>query len=146
MTQPYSKETSSSFEKIHGAFVEGRAENDHAQLPGAIKDGLMPFPGRVRLLVQVVKRGAAPQTLGIGDEELPLPNVQRHGVGSVGLKLKGVRTSLGGSLHNRQRSVQRMFVVPRHLSNDERRMFLADSTMFDGDGPLHHRLSLFSPR
>ena len=56
-------------EKIHGRLVERRAERQHAQLPGPIEDRLVPFPGRLRLGIQIVKRPPRPQTLRVADVE-----------------------------------------------------------------------------
>ena len=126
------------FEKVHRTEIERRAEAVHAVVRGALHDGCVPFPGCVGLLVELVELATGPQALGVVDHEAGPAQVQRHGVGRVGLQLDGVRPVRGGGVHDGQRALQRLVVVARHLGDQVGAVAGADVTVED----LHRVFSL----
>jgi hypothetical protein len=82
---------------------------------GARHDRRVPVPGRVRLLVQLVELPARPQTLAVLNDEARRLQVQRHGLGRVGLQFDRICASVGGGIDDGQGAVERLVVVARHL-------------------------------
>src|SRR5699024_2610501 len=74
-------------EQVDGGGVEGAGERDHAVLPGPGEDRLVPLPGGVGLLVEVVEVAAAPQAVAVGDAEGGTVGVDGDRVRRVGLEL-----------------------------------------------------------
>ena len=108
-----------AFEKIDCAGVKGRAKADHAAGPRTLHDGGVPFPGGMRCRVECVQRLATPERARVLDRKFSARQVERHGVGGVGLQLECVRPRVGGGVDNRQRAIERLVMVARHLRDDE---------------------------
>src|ERR1700733_8223304 len=95
----------------------------------------MPFPRRVRLVVEVPQRAALPWT--VGDRERAVANLERHRGGRERLQLERVAAGIGGSIDDRVCALEAAEVVRRELGDDERRMIGADECAADRDRPRH---------
>ncbi len=59
-----------AFEEVDGGFVERRRKEDHAMASARVHDRLVPFPGRIGLLVEIVQVRAGPRRSAVGDLEI----------------------------------------------------------------------------
>ena len=123
-------------EEVHRAVVERRAERDHPVTARAREDRCVPLPRRVRLLVQVVQAAARPGARRVGDDELAVPDVERHRVGGVCLDLQCVGAARGGRIDDRQGTIERAVVVAGELGDDERWCVRSNFASFDPHGSL----------
>lgn len=107
------------FEEVDGRRVERRAEAEDAAAFCVRENLCLPFPRRVRFLVQLVERLAVPWVLRVADEKLAVRFVDGHRVGRVGLQLDGVRAGLGRRFDDGFRAVERVVVVAAHFGDEE---------------------------
>ena len=77
-----------SFKIVYGGLIKGCGETDKSEFFCPVHDRLMPFPGGVSLLVEIIQALPAPETFFIADEELTLIDSKSHGVSGVSLDVE----------------------------------------------------------
>jgi hypothetical protein len=93
-------------------------------LGGPLEDRAVPGVGGLGLLVELVQAAPVPQAAV--DLELGPVDIQRDGVGGVGLQLDGVAAGVGGRVDHLQRPVEAAVVVSRQLADHIGRIVGAD--------------------
>ena len=94
------------FQKIHGRIIKWRTEAHNAAFFASFKNRRMPFPWRMRLLIEVVECLALPQAILIGDRELPPVYVNRHRICSIGLYLHCIDACIRGGINDSKCTLQ----------------------------------------
>jgi hypothetical protein len=79
----------------------------------------MPFPGRIRLPIQIVQRPPFPYRTAGSSEKFRAIVVYREGIGGVGLQLDRVGAGFCDRLDRRFRCVKIPAVIRRYLGDDK---------------------------
>ena len=86
------------FQEIHRRLIERRGKTRQPLLPRYPEQLLVPFPGCVSLLVQVIQVFSIPQR-PLLDLEIISLTIQRYRVRRVRLQFNGIRSGSFGSLY-----------------------------------------------
>ncbi len=96
----------------------------------------LPFPGRVRFAVEVVKSAAVPKRPS-ADFEVFAIAANRNRVGSVGLKLDRVRPRFLGGVNDADGSIVVLIMIRGKLGDDVNGIARSDLSRADAEGRRH---------